>query len=69
MCGIENIASWQNRNIPGATQRLGDTKGEVGVVQILNEVLARCNKKTTTVARRRYDKDARRLCGRVWPNE
>ena len=40
----------QNQNISGPIQMMGDTKGEVGVLQILSGVLAQCNKKIATVA-------------------
>ena len=67
---LENIASWPNQNIPGAIQRMGGAKDEVGVVQITDEVLDHRNTKICSIgAGRRYDQDERRLCGRVRPNK
>ena len=46
---LENLLNWPSRNLSGAAQRLGDTKDEEGVVQILNGVLEQRDKKIATV--------------------
>ena len=45
-----HIASWPDQNISNNIQKLGDAKEEDRVVRILNEELAHCKNRITTVA-------------------
>ena len=49
------IASWPNRNSSNTIQKLGDVKEEDSVVQIINDVLGKCKKRTPKVGNQGED--------------